>query len=235
MKAEYILIAAVVAAASHAEAGDRPFAEVANSLFEIASPSNRISPVDSGLVNGHISFNGWLNDVGEVRGLFAPPYYSTDFTLIMRVNGENVRSTSHVWRPEVLRRIGTNGAWRITSSLYPVAGERAGIMEVVAENVSALPQRLYVNCLVGGGVGRQDSWQFGKPLLPPVATLRYDDWIAVLDGAANDVQVAVSLPGGVRALDFREVPPGDCAGGRARAGDDVGADARREGKERGAG
>lgn len=208
MKTKHIILATAILAGTSARAAEPSFAETANSLFAIGSPSNRISPSDCGLVNGHISFNGWLDDVGAVRGLFAPPYYSTDFTLALRVNGENVRASSHVWRPEVLRRIGTNGAWRVSSSLYPVADERAGVLEVVAENVSKLPQRLYVNCLVGGGAGTQEKWQFGKPGLPPVATLRYDDWVAVLDGTKDDAQVAVSLPGGVRALDFRNVPPG---------------------------
>ena len=185
------------------------FAERADALFAIGTPSNRIGAADCGLVNGHVTFNGWLTDVAEVRGLFAPPYCATDFVLILRVNGESIPASSHLWRPEVLRRTGTNGAWRVTSRLYPVAGERAGIMEIEAENVSELPQRLLVNCLVGGGVGVLEKWQFGKPGLPPVATLRHDDYIAILDGTKDDAQVAVALPGGVRALDWRGVKPGE--------------------------
>ena len=185
------------------------FAERADALFAIGSPENRMSPADCGLVNGHVTFRGWLTDVAEVRGIFAPPYYSTDFDLILRVNGDNVQASSHLWRPEVLRRTGTNGAWRVESRLYPVAGERAGIMEIEAENVSSVPQRLLVNCLVCGGVGVLEKWQFGKPGLPPVAAMRYDDCIAILDGTKDDAQVAVALPGGVRALDLRGVKPGE--------------------------
>ena len=199
---------ALAAIAAMPAAAEPSFAERADALFAIGSPSNRISPVDCGLVNGHISLNGWLEDVAEVRGLFAPPYQSADFCFAMRVNGESVRAASHLWRPEVLRRIGTNGAWHVTSRLYPVSGERAAILEVDAQNISSMSRRLHVNCLVAGGVCAQDKWQFGKPRLPPMATLRYDDYIAVIDGTKDDSQVAVSLPGGVRELDYRGVEPG---------------------------
>ncbi len=209
LDARLISIALATVPMLAAVAQEPSFAERADALFAIGSPANRISPADCGLVNGHVTFNGWLTDVAEVRGIFAPPFYSTDFDLILRVNGENVQTSSHVWRPEVLRRTGTNGAWRVTSRLYPIVGERAGIMEIDAENVSRLPQRLLVNCLVGGGAGVLEKWQFGKPGLPPLTVLRYDDCIAVLDSTKDDAQVAVALPGGVRVLDWRDVKPGE--------------------------
>ena len=189
-------------------AGEVSFAERADALFAIGSPTNRISPADCGLVNGHITFNGWLGDAAEVRGLFAPPYHSADFTLAVQVNGEKVRATSHLWRPEVLRRTGTNDNWRVTSHLYPVAHERAGILEVEVENVSGQARDLRVDCQVSGGTSFLEKWQFGKPRRTAAAKLRREDWGIVLDGVTNDVQVAVSLPGDANTLAFRDVPPG---------------------------
>ncbi len=207
----YALFGVIFAASSLPTMAARTlsFAEQADVLFAIGSPTNRIAPVDCGLVNGHVTFNGWLDSVAEVRGIFAPPFYSADFRLSVCLNGENVRTISHLWRPEVLWRTGTNAAWRVESRLWPVADERAGIMEISVENISGVPQQLRVVCQANGGAGICEKWQFGKPRTTPGAMRRHEDGMAVMDGIKDDVQVAVALPDGRRELELRDVKTGE--------------------------
>ena len=93
------------------------FVERFDALIAIGTPSNRISAADCGLVNGYVTFNGWIEDVAELRGFFSPPYYSARFNMSVRFNGEKVKASSHLWRPEVLTRTGAAGAWKIESRL----------------------------------------------------------------------------------------------------------------------
>ena len=187
----------------------RPFAERMDEAFAIGTPSNRIGAADCGLVNGFATFNGWIESATEVRGFFSPPYYTSTFRLSLGVNGEQIPAQSHLWRPEELQRTGTNAGWRIASRLYPVAGERAGILVAEVENISGMPKDLRVECLVSGGVGSKMDWGFVKPEPPPPSEPSCSDGITVLDGVAADAQIAVALPGGVREKTFAAVKPGE--------------------------
>jgi len=187
----------------------RPFAERMDEAFAIGTPSNRIGAADCGLVNGFATFNGWIKSATEVRGFFSPPYYTSTFRLSLGVNGEQIPAQSHLWRPEELQRTGTNTEWRVISKLYPIAGERAGILVAEVENISGVPKDLHVACLVSGGVGSKMEWGFVKPGPPPPSEPSCSDGVAVLDGVADDAQIAVALPGGVREKTFAAVKPGE--------------------------
>lgn len=184
------------------------FAERFDSLIAMGTPSNRISAADCGMVNGFATFNGWIGDVAEVRGFFSPPYYSAQYNMSVRFNGRKIAASSHLWRPEVLRRTGTDGAWRIESRLYPIAGERACILEFEAENASSSVQNLHAEFCATGGVNILEKWGFVKPYhQKPVEPVLRSGAI-VLDGEADDVQLALALPDGKRSMSLRDVEPG---------------------------
>ncbi len=185
------------------------FAERFDSLIAIGAPSNRISAADCGLVNGYVTFNGWIEDVAELRGFFSPPYYSARFNMSVRFNGEKVKASSHLWRPEVLTRTGAAGAWKIESLLYPVAGERAGIMRVEVENASSSEQDLHAEFCVTGGVNILEKWGFVKPYHQKPVEPRLKDGSIILEGEVDDVQLAVALPDGSKTYRLRNVKSGE--------------------------
>ena len=187
----------------------RRFADRFDSLIAIGTPSNRISAADCGLVNGHVTFNGRIDDTTEMRGFFSPPYYSARFWFAARFNGENIKSSSHLWRPEVLRRTGTNGAWRVESHLYPVAGERAGILRFEVENVSSAMQDLQIEFCATGGVNILEKWGFVKPYHQKPVVPQFNGGAIVLNGESDDVQLAVSLPDGKKVIEVKGMKPGN--------------------------
>ena len=202
------LMATCAAALCVASSWGGTWAERLNALFAIDGKDNVIAPEDCGLVNGHVTFNGWLEDVAEVRGFIAPPYQSRDFSFVMRFNGMPVRTESNRWRPEELWRTGHSREWKVTSRLLPVADARAAILEVEVENTANWKANLNVRCNVSGGLDILGEWKFGKPGLPKIADVRFEDWIAVLENPDADVQLAASFPGGVKELDFKSKEKG---------------------------
>ena len=176
-------------------AAAKPWAERLNELFAIDSSKCIIAPEDCGLANGTVTFSGRIDDLGEVRGFYAPPYYSSDFTYLLRVRGGSLKPCRYEWRPECLYRVATNDRFKVETRLYPVAGERAAIMEIVSTCVYREADWLRLESLVAGGVAETRKWGFSKPPPSYPESLAYDDCVAVLSGGGGEL--AVALPGGV--------------------------------------
>ena len=47
-------------------------------MFSITEKASAMAPEDYGLINGHCTLNGWIEDVAEIRGFIAPPFFSPD-------------------------------------------------------------------------------------------------------------------------------------------------------------
>ena len=208
MSTRSVLTGIALAATGAAFAVTPAAVERADALFALDGKDNIISPHDCGLVNGHVTFNGWLRDVAQVKGFFAPPYASSNFSFVLLFNGTPVETTANLWRPEELRRTGYCREWRVTSRLAPVPGERAALMEVEVENVGGLPANLNVRSCVFGAAEKLDKWQFGKPEPSRHEDCRIEDGAALIENASPDVQMAVLLPEGSANLDFDGKPRG---------------------------
>ena len=172
-------------------------AQRADELFALDGESNIVHPQDCGLINGYITLNGWLEDIVRIKGLFAPPYHSSDFEFNATFNGHQVAATGNVWRPEVLTRMGHIDSWQFTSRLFTVANERAAILEVEARNGGSQSADLEVAFSFSGGVGKRSRWDFSKPGKPPAATRHEENGILRLDHAGSGAQAAfaVKVPG----------------------------------------
>ena len=182
--------------------------ERVNRLFGIDSRSNIISPDDCGLVNGHVTFNGWFRDVTQIKGFFAPPFASSNFSFVMLFNGMPVGTTDYRWHPQILTRNGRCREWRISSRLIAVAGERAALMEVEVENIGGVAANLNVKCVVFGNSEKLNAWQFGKPEPSRHVPCRVENGVAILEDAVRSVQLAVTLPEGRMEVDFDSKPRG---------------------------
>lgn len=139
------------------------WAEELDRSFGIDGDRSIMKPRDCGLVNGHLSVNGWLEDVAEIRRLYAPPYFCDDLKLSFTFNGAKVAAKRHRWRPEVLVREGVADGWRISSRLYPIAGERALILEVEAKNEGAAARTMRIGHSMEGTPHYLAKWSFSSP------------------------------------------------------------------------
>lgn len=152
-----------VAAVRLGSACDATFADRLDASFAIGREKSIISPNDLGLVNGHLTLNGRIEDVAQVRGLYAPPYFCNDFAWTLVFNGSRMKAVDYTWRPEMLTRVGEKDGWTVTTRLVPVAGERAAIVEVTVRNGNAEAADLPLRQDVSGTVGRCGHWGFNRP------------------------------------------------------------------------
>ena len=205
MKVRVIIASAAFPLLSLSCLGDRcAFAERLDSSFAIESAASIISPNDLGLVNGHITMNGRIEDVSLVKGLYAPPYFCNDFVLALLFNGRRVVASGYTWRPEALVRRGEKDGWRIRTRLVPVAGASAAVLEVSVQNGNRIPADLSLRYDVAGTVGRREHWGFGKPVGEQV---RRDGNIEIDGGMPARIAVRWSLGAGNESR-LQNVPPG---------------------------
>ena len=169
------------------QAGD--WAEELDMSFGMGSENSILEAGDCGLVNGHLSLNGWVEDVAEVRSLFAPPYFCGDFRLSVLFNGTNAVATHSFWRPEVLEREGRLEGWSLKSWLYPIAGERGAILAVEAKNLAATASTLKVECALTGTPGYHRKWQFYPP---ETGMLRWKDGVYSRGSGPKPARIALS-------------------------------------------
>lgn len=194
----------LLSAAFFAAEGHPSFSEKLDAAFAIGKKDCIISPNDLGLVNGHVTMNGWIEDVSLVKGLYAPPYFCNDFILALTFNGRRVKATDYMWRPEALTRIGEKDGWTVTTRLVPVVGERAAILEVKVRNGNGKPSDLALRYDSCGTVGRREHWGFGKPL----GESAWNDGTLEIDsGKPARIAVRWSLNGTNETV-LKAVPPG---------------------------
>ncbi len=56
------------------------------SMYSMSSRDSILEPWDCGLANGHLTLTATMYDVAEVRGLFAPQYFSGELRIVLRFN-----------------------------------------------------------------------------------------------------------------------------------------------------
>ena len=176
-----VCLAAAVCLPARADAS--AWADELDASFALRSEDARIEPRDLGLVNGHVTFNGWVEDLGSVRQLYAPPYHCGSFRLDVTFGGAAVKPVRWTWRPECVVREGTAGVWRVTTRLYPLANARGGILAIEAENGGGTPAALNVDCRVGGTPGYRRKWVFDAP---SGADGSFPDWRGEVRGYVLD-------------------------------------------------
>ena len=145
--------------------------------FSLKGENSIISPEDSGLVNEKIAVNGWLHDVAEIRGVYAPPLFSDDFKLKIRFNGKTVAARKNLWEPDQLTRYGSIPGWNIVSRLLPAANQRGVVLAVEVKNSSKQAASLDLQYEITGGVGELFHWGFGKPKLADIPKTKFDNGI----------------------------------------------------------
>ncbi len=166
-------------------------------MFAIRGKESIISPEDLGLINGKLTLNGYYVDIAEIRGLWAPPYYSRDFRFRMRFNGRPVRSSDYLWSPEMLTRYARSGAFQLTSKLVPAADRRGAVLVMEITNRSKKAENLTLQFEAAGLLGKHFHWGFNYPTGGEFTTAKVEKGVLVL--SADDIQIRVgsSLP-----LDF---------------------------------
>ena len=192
---------------SGAFAGD--WADRLDASFAMGSDRSIMSPNDLGMVNGHVTFRGRVDDVAAVDELYAAPYHCRGFRLGVSFGGVPVACTDYVWRPEVLARRARQGGWGIETRLYPLAGARGGILAIDLTNDAGSASSIDLGFSIEGAVGYQTRWDFSKPSGRGLeAGFETNGLYSICSPRPG--KVTVSLPsGGSKTLHVRDVRRGE--------------------------
>ena len=156
----------------------------------------RLRPEHLGLVNGHVTFCTRGDCLARVTRVFAPPYFTKDFELDVRFNGENadLANPTYTWTPACVERRGVAAdSWNVTTRTFAIAGERGGILEVTAQNVHRDARDLSVEVSQKGVAGYCRVWRFDPPTESEA-------------GHPAALVQGTTLPAGKNSAVFRAVP-----------------------------
>ncbi|MBQ6474128.1 MAG: hypothetical protein IJJ33_19220 [Victivallales bacterium] len=163
-------------------------------MFAMTERESCQAPEDNGLVNGRIAVNSWLPDVAEIRGLFAPPLFSNNFRLAMRVNDRQIATAHYEWRPDRLTRIGSQSGLHVHTELTPLSQTSAMLLRTEVTNLARKSTTFHLQHEVYGGVNQQEHWRFGHPTANCHADKEWDGKTLYLRNAQGEIQVSSSLP-----------------------------------------
>lgn len=118
---------------------------------------------DIGIINGMLTGNGPYRNAMMIRGLYAPPFVSSDFCLEVRLFGEKVKASRFKWYPAEIVRYGKTHGLRVDSYLVGAAGRRAFIMQVKLTNTTAEKFQIPLQIGVDGTLDYNSTWEFNTP------------------------------------------------------------------------
>ncbi|MBN1553291.1 MAG: hypothetical protein JXA11_00990 [Phycisphaerae bacterium] len=163
-------------------------------LFAIPGEDSLLEDRHVGIINGFLTTNANPKDVLSLYGLHAPPFFSPDFALEMRLFGRKVPTTNYTWRPVEVERHGQVEGLKVDSSLVLVHESCAMILSFTVTNPTGkavhIPAQVYVN----GKFDSTTQWQFGWPATDRRCRDTAQGRRLILSNAAGAIVVETNLP-----------------------------------------
>jgi hypothetical protein len=135
--------------------------------FSIDQAKNIMRPENFGIANGKITTGIECNDLVSIKGIWAPPFVSSDFSFQATINGKPVEQPQYIWRPYYIDRSAKLGEGLLaqTNTLLVPEG-RAFIFSLFLKNQEKekLPIMLAFN--VKGTLDKMlddSKWGFSAP------------------------------------------------------------------------
>ena len=117
-----------------------------------------------GIVNGKLTCCIPYRDAFAVRGLWAPPFVSSNFDLKVRVMGQAVATDRYQWHPYRVDRAGVIQGMVVKTATLLVYGSRAGLIEISLTNVTKQPRDVPLTVNAAGTLDRSERWEFDTPV-----------------------------------------------------------------------
>ncbi len=131
-------------------------------VFALDGRNNIMAEEHFGIVNGQATLGVNFKDCAALRGLWAPPYVSSDFALDMRLFGEPVPTAHYVWRPIEVEREGRVRDIGLRSVVTLAGPGRAGLLTIELTNGAAEDAVVPVEFTLDGTLDRTDVWEFAR-------------------------------------------------------------------------
>jgi len=136
--------------------------------FSIDQTKNIMRPENFGIANGKITTGIECNDLLSIKGIWAPPYVSSDFSFQATINGKSVEQPQYLWRPFYIERSATPevGLVAQTNTLLVPEG-RAFILSLLLKNQEKEKLSISLDFFINGTLDKMlddSSWGFAAPL-----------------------------------------------------------------------
>ncbi|MCE5240396.1 hypothetical protein LLH23_18170 [bacterium] len=132
-------------------------------LFALHGPDNITRPEHFGLKGFMLTASVPYRDALSVKGLWAPPYASSDFMLEVRLHGELVPTGDYLWDGNACRREGRLGDLAVQSVLVTPMQRRAAVLQLTVTDTAGDAVTVPVQMAVRGAVDEVSFWEFSGP------------------------------------------------------------------------
>lgn len=141
---------------------DAPRPDLA-AVFALAGCDNITREEHFGIKGFMLTASVPYRDVLSVKGLWAPPYASSDFVLEVRLDGEKVPTEDYSWHGNECRRQGSLGKLEVQSALVVPMEQRAALLQFTVTNTASEAVTVPVQMVIRGAVDEVSFWEFAGP------------------------------------------------------------------------
>ncbi len=113
-------------------------------LFALEGRDCILEEAHCGIVNGRITVGIPFKRLGRVQGLWAPPYVSSDFQIIVTLGGKEIPATRFTWWPYKVVQHGSLEDIQATSTIVLVPGTRGGVLAIRNVRVRGTTMDIFV-------------------------------------------------------------------------------------------
>jgi hypothetical protein len=139
-------------------------------FFTMNSEDILLEEKDLGIFNGMLTANVPYSNAIAVKGVWAPPYLSSDFLCEVRLFGEIVKVDEYVWSPREVKRYGVISGISVVSVLTLAEGCRGAVLAFTLTNTARATVSIPVQINLAGMLARNEVWDFFRQRSDPPIT-----------------------------------------------------------------
>jgi hypothetical protein len=163
-------------------------------MFSITNSASIVDEEHLGIVNGKVTVGINYKDVVSIRGMWSPPYVSSDFGIELRAFGERIPTDTYTWRPFEVERSGRIQDVAVSSTVALIYGHRAGLIRVCIVNESSVQKEVLIEFRVAGTLDRTDTWEFSRPESASPAHIACNGNTLTMEHDAYAIALACDIP-----------------------------------------
>ena len=172
-----------------------PASQAPSVLPDLGMAGERIltDEADLGIINGLLTTNITYRDVLSLRGLWAPPFASSDFSCQVRLAGEKVPTARWRWQPAAVTRQGTLPGLAVESTTALGATQRLAMLAFTVRNRTRHAVQVPLQVVAGGTLEAVQQWEFGRPATSAGTTVKAGTGELALVNQAGMILVGTDL------------------------------------------
>jgi hypothetical protein len=164
--------------------------------FALDGHGNILQETHFGIANRKVTCGIPYRDVLGIKGIWAPPYVSSDFGLCVSIFDKTVTTKSYTWHPLYVERSGEVDGIAIESVAALIPGSRAGLLSFTLKNTDQKPRKVPLVLSAAGTLDRAGRWEFGVAQSTTAVKRKVVDGQLWLE--QNDLAIAVQAEKGVQ-------------------------------------